>query len=69
MTGTSNQNAESSLEFLVALIAASAWGAAFAALGAWFAVKFLTRHFKTNTLTPFAVYCLAIGIVSLIILR
>ncbi len=52
-----------------ALIAASAWGAAFAAFGAWFAVKFLTRHFKTNTLTPFAIYCLAIGVVSLIVLR
>ena len=52
-----------------ALIAASAWGDVFAAFGDWFAVKFLTRYFKTNTLTPFAVYCLAIGIVSLIILH
>jgi undecaprenyl pyrophosphate phosphatase UppP len=32
-------------------------------------VKFLTRYFKTNNLTPFAIYCLAVGIVSLIILR
>ena len=52
-----------------ALISASVWGAAFAAFGAWFAVKFLTRHFKTNTLTPFAVYCIAAGIIGLLIIR
>jgi undecaprenyl-diphosphatase len=52
-----------------ALIAVSFAGAIAAAFAAWFAVKFLTRYFKTNTLTPFAVYCIAIGIISLIILR
>ncbi len=52
-----------------ALIEVSLAGAIAAAFAAWFAVKFLTRYFKTNTLTPFAVYCIAIGIVSLIILR
>jgi undecaprenyl-diphosphatase len=52
-----------------ALIEVSLAGAIAAAFAAWFAVKFLTRYFKTNTLTPFAVYCLAIGIVGLIILR
>jgi undecaprenyl-diphosphatase len=52
-----------------ALIEVSLAGAIAAAFAAWFAVKFLTRYFKTNTLTPFAVYCLAIGIVSLIVLR
>jgi undecaprenyl-diphosphatase len=52
-----------------ALIEVSLAGAAAAALAAWFAVKFLTRYFKTNTLTPFAVYCLAVGIISLVILR
>jgi undecaprenyl-diphosphatase len=52
-----------------ALIEVSLAGAIAAAFAAWFAVKFLTRYFKTNTLTPFAIYCLAIGIVSLIMLR
>ncbi len=51
------------------LIEVSLAGAIAAAFAAWFAVKFLTRYFKTNTLTPFATYCLAIGIISLIILR
>jgi len=52
-----------------ALIEVSLAGAAAAALAAWFAVKFLTRYFKTNTLTPFATYCIAIGIISIVILR
>jgi undecaprenyl-diphosphatase len=52
-----------------ALIEVSLAGAIAAAFAAWFAVKFLTRYFKTNTLAPFAIYCLGIGIVSLIILR
>jgi undecaprenyl-diphosphatase len=51
------------------LIEVSATGAIAAAFAAWFAVKFLTRYFKTKTLTPFAIYCLAIGIVSLLIIR
>jgi undecaprenyl-diphosphatase len=51
------------------LIEVSLAGAIAAAFAAWFAVKFLTRYFKTNNLTPFALYCLAVGIVSLIILR
>ncbi len=29
---------------------------------AWLAVKFLMRFFETNTLTPFAVYCLVAGL-------
>jgi undecaprenyl-diphosphatase len=52
-----------------ALIEVSVVGAIAAAFAAWFAVKFLTRYFKTKTLTPFAIYCIAIGIVSLAILR
>jgi undecaprenyl-diphosphatase len=31
------------------------------ALTAWFAIKFLMRFFETQTLTPFAVYCLVAG--------
>jgi undecaprenyl-diphosphatase len=52
-----------------ALIEVSAAGACAAAIAAWCAVKFLTRYFKTKTLTPFAIYCFAVGIISLAILR
>jgi undecaprenyl-diphosphatase len=52
-----------------ALIEVSLAGAIAAALAAWFAVKFLTRYFKTNTLAPFAVYCIAVGAVSLLFLH
>lgn len=40
-----------------------------AAIAAYCAVKFLTRYFKTRTLTPFAIYCFIVGSVSLIFLR
>ena len=51
------------------LIEVSLAGAIAAAFAAWFAVKFLTRYFKTKTLTPFAIYCIAIGIISLLVIR
>ncbi|MFR9775597.1 undecaprenyl-diphosphate phosphatase [Micromonospora sp. MS34] len=41
-------------------------GSIAAGLSAYAAVKFLTRYFETRTLTPFAVYCLLAGLVSLI---
>jgi undecaprenyl-diphosphatase len=31
-----------------------------------FAIVFLSRYFRTRTLTPFAIYCLAAGLISLI---
>jgi len=52
-----------------ALIEVSAAGACAAALAAWFSIKFLTRYFKTNTLTPFAIYCILAGILSLLVIR
>ncbi len=39
------------------------------AVAAYFAVKFLTRYFKTRTLTPFAIYCFFAGSISLALLR
>jgi undecaprenyl-diphosphatase len=36
------------------------------ALTAFLAVKFLMRFFETNTLTPFAVYCLCAGVACLL---
>lgn len=37
-----------------------------AAVSAYFAVKFLIRYFETRTLTPFAIYCLVGGLVSIV---
>jgi undecaprenyl-diphosphatase len=36
-------------------------GFASSAVAAYFSVRFLTRYFKTKTLIPFAVYCVAFG--------
>jgi undecaprenyl-diphosphatase len=38
-------------------------GAICAAVTAYFSVRFLLRYFETNRLTPFAVYCFAVGVV------
>ena len=38
-------------------------GAIAAGITTWFAVKFLLRFFRSNRLTPFGIYCLAVGIV------
>jgi undecaprenyl-diphosphatase len=42
-------------------------GSAASFVGAYIAVRWLTRWFQTRTLTPFAVYCLIAGSVSLIV--
>jgi undecaprenyl-diphosphatase len=52
-----------------AAIGAALIGAGCAAIAAFFSVKFLTRYFKTQTLTPFAIYCLLAGFSSLMLLR
>jgi undecaprenyl-diphosphatase len=41
-------------------------GALFAGLASYVAVRFLIRFFETRTLTPFAIYCVAFGVLSLI---
>jgi undecaprenyl-diphosphatase len=41
-------------------------GSLFAAAAAYFAVRFLMRFFETQTLKPFAVYCLVVGITTAI---
>lgn len=43
-------------------------GALAAATTAYFSVRFLTHYFKTRTLMPFAIYCLVVGTISLIVL-
>lgn len=49
-------------------VATALLGAICAAVASYFAVKFLTKHFTTRTLIPFAVYCLLAGLISLMIL-
>ena len=41
-------------------------GSTFAGVCAYLAIRFLTRFFHTRTLTPFAIYCLAFGALSVI---
>jgi undecaprenyl-diphosphatase len=43
-------------------------GALCAAIATIVAVKILTRHFRTKTLTPFAIYCVLFGSLSLLLL-
>ncbi len=51
-----------------ALIGPAIIGAICAAAAAYFAVKFLVKYFHTNKLTPFAIYCLAAGVISFLVL-
>lgn len=39
-------------------------GSIFAGIFAYLSVKFLTKYFETKTLTPFAIHCIAVGIIS-----
>lgn len=41
-------------------------GAVAAAVAAYLSVRFLTRYFTTRTLTPFAVYCLVVGVTCIV---
>jgi undecaprenyl-diphosphatase len=41
-------------------------GSICAGVAAFLSVRFLTRWFHTRTLTPFAIYCLAAGVVSIV---
>jgi undecaprenyl-diphosphatase len=43
-------------------------GAAASAVAAYISVRFLTRYFKTNTLTPFALYCTLAGVFASLVL-
>jgi undecaprenyl-diphosphatase len=52
-----------------ALIGQALVGALCAGVSAFFAVRFLTRFFETNRLTPFAIYCVVTGALSLLFLQ
>lgn len=41
-------------------------GAACSAVAAYLSVRFLLKYFETNTLTPFALYCVAAGMLATI---
>jgi undecaprenyl-diphosphatase len=41
-------------------------GAVFAGLAAYASVRFLVRFFETRKLWPFAIYCLAAGVFSIV---
>ncbi len=43
------------------------FGSLLSGLGAYVSVRFLVRWFTTRTLTPFAVYCVAAGALSLVV--
>jgi undecaprenyl-diphosphatase len=43
-------------------------GALCAGVAAYVSIRFLTKYFETKTLTPFAIYCMIAGIISLVIL-
>ena len=47
------------------LIGPSVVGAICAAAAAYFSVRFLTRYFRSETLTPFAIYCVLAGLLAL----
>lgn len=42
-------------------------GSVIAAITAYLSVRFLTKYFETKTLTPFAIYCVAIGVLSCVV--
>ena len=46
------------------MLGVCAVGAVCSGITAYLAVRFLMKYFETKTLTPFAIYCLAAGIVS-----
>jgi undecaprenyl-diphosphatase len=43
-------------------------GSLFSGVGAYVSVRFLTKYFQTRTLTPFAIYCLVVGLGSFVYL-
>ncbi len=43
-------------------------GSALSFVGAYLSVRFLMKYFQTRTLTPFAIYCFAFGLLSVIYL-
>jgi undecaprenyl-diphosphatase len=43
-------------------------GSVLSGVGAYLSVRFLVRYFRTRTLTPFAIYCIVVGLGSVVYL-
>jgi undecaprenyl-diphosphatase len=44
------------------------FGSVLSGIGAYLSVRFLVRYFQTRTLTPFGIYCLVVGVASIVYL-
>ncbi len=44
------------------------FGSLLSGIGAYVSVRFLMRYFQTRTLTPFGIYCLVVGLGSIVYL-
>ena len=44
------------------------FGSILSGIGAYVSVRFLMRYFQTRTLTPFGIYCLVVGLGSIVYL-
>jgi undecaprenyl-diphosphatase len=44
-------------------------GSIVSGIGAYVSVRFLVRYFRTRTLTPFAIYCVAFGVFAIVYLH
>jgi undecaprenyl-diphosphatase len=44
-------------------------GSIVSGIGAYISVRFLVRYFRTRTLTPFAIYCVAFGVFAIVYLH
>jgi undecaprenyl-diphosphatase len=44
-------------------------GSLLSGAGAYLSVRFLTKYFQTRTLTPFAIYCVVVGLGSIVYLK
>ena len=44
-------------------------GSVLSFVGAYASVRFLSRYFRTNSLRPFGLYCLAFGAVALVVVN
>ncbi len=43
-------------------------GSVLSGVGAYLSVRFLVKYFRTRTLTPFAIYCIVVGLASIVYL-
>jgi undecaprenyl-diphosphatase len=43
-------------------------GSVLSGVGAYLSVRFLVKYFRTRTLTPFAIYCIVVGLGALVYL-